>query len=1149
MKQNYGDILCQAIEIVSEKMVKEIAFDRTLECTIVDSSLKDQGKYTVLNGMTRFDAYSSTTKYKKGDIVFVTIPNNDFDNQKFITGKKISNSDKPITFITPFDTMLDLTNNIVQTQYARGLVANGTTASIEVFNLQSYQLQPLGGFTRLGIQASFKTWLRELGATSGSFGLRITLTSYTEKAKDGKPKLQNHIITLGETDMYGNPYDFEGFFQQEKVFDISTLGTIVAAKGELYQNSDFVTREGSKIPSKDELDVELMPNIFIKDVYLCAGYDLKDIQEEYVHLYTFDPDTYVVTQTSEQNQKTIHLRWVHMQGEERIVVSPESNLDYEVRWYRYQLGVSSADEYSGYYWERIEIPPKTFEHTLLPDTNRSKEMIKVIILYRGDPVRSNIITFENEKEVLNQPTLDAIHALSIVCGDNTHGNYLIYDKGNNLLDISQSNRDRDLVAHFNSDYASGESVELTEAESITWTFPTVNTMLVVDEGAGPDITVTKTDSTISFTRTNVSLEGKGPHPENRHPYRVKKYFSPQYLNNTVELSIKKGGVVYSAQKSFRFGQAGTTGASSTLVIDFDNNIPAITLGESEAITLTARIYDCENNEVDLSSYTGSRMEWEWSWFNQGAGLEIREIDGEPDRVEIDYSGLTSINNLYIIQVTVKNWNSYDYDLTAYLPIPLRTSKDYKYITGATQVIYLADGTPVYYKNEYTMETNRYVTMSSWSIYPPSSGDISVAEMLRGRILSPPSFYIKDGTPYGAKFNENWMQPILVIQNRYPSAVVNKWDGKTLEIDHDNGSILSTMIASGSKDSQNRFSGVMMGDWSYDSDRSLRTTGLYGFHQGAMSFGFKEDGTGFIGKDGAGRILFDGNKSTIQSELNLSTDEREGMILDFDDGLIKMTSRNGSILLDSKASRSPLRIGDNFRVDWDGSVYAYNAYFEGDVESSNVEMSEIGWSDIRSSTIYSGEVRGATFYGPTFHMVTTSYTHNEYRKVTEFQEAGYYYRRAGFSSYMYLIINTPERFQECLLLYGALYVYETIASQTSGGLKFYTTGRYSSFNIESVTESQLASSYIGEVGTVMGLDSSGQTINVGIDSANYKLGDGGIILRAGGSIGIRTTKASKGIFLTVGGEDIKKAVGLNLYGDRIECTYAADKQHGFYARFA
>jgi hypothetical protein len=41
-------------------------------------------------------------------------------------------------------------------------------------------------------------------------------------------------------------------------------------------------------------------------------------------------------------------------------------------------------------------------------------------------------------------------------------------------------------------------------------------------------------------------------------------------------------------------------------------------------------------------------------------------------------------------------------------------------------------------------------------------------------------------------------------------------------------------------------------------------GLYGFHQGAQSFGFKIDGTAFLGKAGKGRILFDGNYGFIAS---------------------------------------------------------------------------------------------------------------------------------------------------------------------------------------------------------------------------------------------------------------------------------------------
>jgi len=60
-----------------------------------------------------------------------------------------------------------------------------------------------------------------------------------------------------------------------------------------------------------------------------------------------------------------------------------------------------------------------------------------------------------------------------------------------------------------------------------------------------------------------------------------------------------------------------------------------------------------------------------------------------------------------------------------------------------------------------------------------------------------------------------------------------------------------MISAGVKDSVNMFSGVILGDWSDYGDTSIDPIGLYGFSHGIQTFGFKVDGTGFIGAAGAG----------------------------------------------------------------------------------------------------------------------------------------------------------------------------------------------------------------------------------------------------------------------------------------------------------
>ena len=110
---SYQDKLLEAMSIVSSQLISSIPYDKTITCTIVDDTEKEKGKYKVTNGDATFDAYSSDTRLKKDDVVYITIPEGNYDNQKIIQGKKTSDSEKPFVFTTPFDTMLDLTDNLI----------------------------------------------------------------------------------------------------------------------------------------------------------------------------------------------------------------------------------------------------------------------------------------------------------------------------------------------------------------------------------------------------------------------------------------------------------------------------------------------------------------------------------------------------------------------------------------------------------------------------------------------------------------------------------------------------------------------------------------------------------------------------------------------------------------------------------------------------------------------------------------------------------------------------------------------------------------------------------------------------------------------------------------------------------------------------
>jgi hypothetical protein len=69
-----------------------------------------------------------------------------------------------------------------------------------------------------------------------------------------------------------------------------------------------------------------------------------------------------------------------------------------------------------------------------------------------------------------------------------------------------------------------------------------------------------------------------------------------------------------------------------------------------------------------------------------------------------------------------------------------------------------------------------------------------------------------------------------MQNRYPSPMLNAWDG-SLTIDENEGTILSTMIGAGRKTANNTFEGVLMGNLA--GGAGIKTgLGIYGFNDGA-----------------------------------------------------------------------------------------------------------------------------------------------------------------------------------------------------------------------------------------------------------------------------------------------------------------------------
>lgn len=938
------------MSIIANSSVDKVKFDSTIECTIIDATDKLTGKYKVKNeSYAEFYAYSQITTYNKGDKVYVQIPKGDYNSTKFIVGKKTDkNEDKPYNFVNPFNTFIDLTGNFFiakdNNKEVWSILANGNEEEIEITpNGGITFTDEQQGFTRLGLRADFRAWLETLGVVSGNYGLKLNIYGIKDDTADNIKKIENSIKNNGEipliasidldtNDMYGNPYNFEGYYSQEIVIDTSAVAKIYNIKIFLYQKDNFKDSNNNLISYANDFNMSIPPNnIFVKDIYMGLGISADEIENEYVRLYSLDGSTYVIDDKGQIDSKTIRLKWVHFDEDGNRIQITEYKKDdtFEVRWYMYEFGTPSADEYSGVYWTAIEDNKNNFYYQLKPRSNKNQEQIKVIILYNGKVYRSNIITFNNEKQVPNDATIDSLNALSIHCEDQTNGNYLIYNQANYLMNRSDGKISRKLTLHFDSKtYAinngiigknqTGES-KLVEAQRVIWQIPIKNTMLnfgIKDDGTD----ATYKEIVIDLTNENVNVS-PGEFSLN---YTINTFYSSNKSNNTVIAKVEKDGIVYTAIKDFTFGQAGTNGTDCTLVIDMvahenlNNKVfTAIKSGVRDNYTFRAQLYDNEGKEItDFKN-----CNWTWSFMPGSTTNNISLGNTENQDCLLRVNTTNSImNNLIILQVKLSGWG--DYDLTAYYPVPI-TTLDNAYINGPTEVIYLSNGEPTFSKEPYKLFIDRKIDETvTWSIYSSNFDDAFIGKVNYNKDkkeyrLSPMSFYVDGVSVYGVQGKQGnkivWTQPILVLQNKYPSAMVNRWDGK-FYTDVENNFLGVAQIAAGKKDKNaNTFTGVLIGDFGtkQNADSSISyNTGVYGYNNGQQVYALKDDGTATFGKSSTGQIIINGTSSIIESKDFKYTYNKSGA------SVITGLSLD---LLNGKIYAQSGTFSDNIKINYNGST--------------------------------------------------------------------------------------------------------------------------------------------------------------------------------------------------------------------------------------
>ena len=465
-------------------------------------------------------------------------------------------------------------------------------------------------------------------------------------------------------------------------------------------------------------------------------------------------------------------------------------------------------------------------------------------------------------------------------------------------------------------------------------------------------------------------------------YRIKDYYLPTSANNTIYCTVVKGEVEYKAEILMNFSSYGSSGTDYTLAITPDTRQAAITPDSAgdKAWRLNIALYDNKNEPVSDYALKTVRLKVSGSKYNVQGPLS--DDKGYYCLISMKETSGILCDILEVIAGGVQHGDSL-VDLTAFYPIAYTSNSNY-YIEGATTVVYDSQGgNPSYYKDPYKLFQQATPdgigdsgqVSGTWSIaYSPTlvDGMGDYMPILKDGALLPSNMWVEGGDRSYAFLQDQeeptptthytyvqctddggnvlWSQPILIIQNRYPSPMLNAWDGK-FKIDEENGTVMSTMVSAGRKTSKNTFEGVMMGDISDVGNPDNKSgLGIYGFNDGAQSFGLNIDGTAFFGKSGRGRLLFDGNSGTISSASYQQTTHRgntpAGMMIDLDDGFIDMrgASKSGTnytsngtqsqvhldvispyFYIKSKDGKELIHIGDNY--DEEASAYTSNYFLQ------------------------------------------------------------------------------------------------------------------------------------------------------------------------------------------------------------------------------
>lgn len=914
------DSILEAMKVYYQEQARNLKHDVTVDATIVDVSEKTDGVYTVSSDGARFKAYAISGSYYTNEAVLVSVPNGDYNNQKFILGRKTDGDTVNTTFSfkLPFDDFIGLQFVNEGEEYTGQFWANKPATDEQLIYHYEDTKGSLMGCTKLGIEADFTTLLGMYHPSRGTYGLRIVVSGVNKTTTATESVYLTEEYYFTNYDMYGNTYAYQVPYTQQKILDISNFLNVQEVSIYFFQDYLFADSANKDIPYKD------MPaNIEITNLHVYFGLTSDEIESEKTFLYTFDSLNYDET----EEIKTLHFAWVHKEANGSFTVVKDLDgllkqkeaTGYDntaIHWYRFRYGTvitdsTSPEKYGGVNWEYLEDFDNNFSIDIKPDFSLSREKYKVVVAHDGVHTTSDILTIQNSEDIEGFTANDEIIIKCLRTATDNNGNrvlveddaittFYVYDENNRVLKNDEQEVFSDIDYYLqiwvrNNDL--GEYVPMqiedgtgTTGLSIAWAFPQSYTMF---------------NSFEQITTNDVGFTGYDPDSNEFKnlqkitvKFKIKSILNIRYIDNTISAIISRNGIDRYIAKTFQFGRAGSFGDEVTPVIKIVNPKDGYYIPiQSGYFELRCDLYGRDGQLFEVSNPI-----YEWKLIGSADITEDIEGNGEMVIDGNTVKGVLQNNIPPIFEVTVRN--AADYPITIRKGFLIGNDPAYMQqhvFLVPDRIEFKSDGaSPIYYTNNFEVQRISEDDSKNHMEYPTWNISNEIMFTLKESLHSEDIFTYSDGStitrdaytcyalrPISLSVSPQWSetltgnsrftyiyyelddgtyvaQSLAFDRNKYPSSLINSWNGTDLTIDEENNAVMAKMIAAGTKDINNRFTGVAMGDWSDKADESLNEAGIYGFANGEQSFAFKKDGSGFIGPVGKGRIYFDGTQALISN---------------------------------------------------------------------------------------------------------------------------------------------------------------------------------------------------------------------------------------------------------------------------------------------